>query len=71
MKNEVGGPAGLNTLVRFLLELVEKPAEEVKKLIRSPDLWNCHRTLLVGAFYNCHACMRRCPSGKENRQRAW
>lgn len=66
----VGGPAGLNALTRFLLGLVDKPKEELKKIIRSPDLWNFHQALSVGIFYDCHACMTSCPLGKKNGQRA-
>ena len=65
----VGGPAGLNALTRFLLDLVDKPKEEMKKLIRSPAVWNFHQALLVGAFYDCHACMSCCPFGPPGKRR--
>ncbi len=66
----VGGPAGLNALQQFLLELVDKPKEERKKSIRSPVVWNFHQALLVGAFYNCHACMSCCPSARPEKSAA-
>jgi len=64
----VGGPAGLNAMISFLMELTDKPKEEIKKMIRSPAVWNFHQALLVGAFYDCHACMSSCPMGKKKKK---
>ncbi len=61
----VGGPAGLNAIIKFLIELTDKPKEEIKKMIRSPAFWGFHQALLVGVFYDCHSCMSSCPRGKK------
>jgi len=66
----VGGPAGLNALIRFLSGLVDKPKEELKKIIRSPELWNFHQALSNGISFDCHSCMTICPLGRKNAQRA-
>ena len=64
----VGGPAGLNSLLRFFTEVVDKSKEEVKKMIRSSLVWSFHQAFQVGISYDCHACMSCCPLGKEGKK---
>ena len=65
----VGGPAGLNSMIRFFTELVDKSKEEIKKMIRSPEFWNFHQALQAGISYDCFACMNNCPLGKVTKRR--
>jgi len=60
----VGGPAGLNSMIKFLIELVDQSKEEIKKMIRSSSLWNFHQALQVGISYDCFSCITSCPVGK-------
>ena len=62
----VGGETGLSPLIKFLTELTDKPKEEIKKMIRSPLVWNFHQALQVGVSYGCDVCMTCCPLGKKS-----
>lgn len=61
----VGGEAGLGSMIRFLIELTDKSKEEMKKIIRSPLVWNYYQALQVGVYYGCDVCMRSCPQRKK------
>ena len=60
----LNGRAGLGSMIRFLSELIDKPKEEIKKMIRSPQVWDFHQALRVGVSYGCDICVSSCPRGK-------
>lgn len=60
----VGGPAGLGAMINFVTELTDKSKEEMKRMIRSPDIWNFYQALQLGIYFGCNSCMASCPLGK-------
>ncbi len=55
---------GLPGLIRFIFKVHGSGAEEAKKLISSPTLWNIWQTFITDSFYGCFECIKDCPIGK-------
>jgi epoxyqueuosine reductase QueG len=56
-------PHGLNRLITYLTESLNKPREEIKESFVDPNFWNFYQSLQVGLQYGCHACINACPIG--------
>lgn len=56
-------PYGLNRLITYLTESLDRPREEIKQSFLNPNFWNLYQSLQVGLHYGCHACINACPAG--------
>ncbi len=56
-------PHGLSGLIKFLMEGLDRPKDEVKQSFLDPNFWNLYQSLQVGLQYGCHACINACPVG--------
>lgn len=61
----VGGSAGLRAMIKFLINLVGKSNNDLKKAISSPSVWDFYQALQIGVSFGCHVCMSSCPIGKQ------
>lgn len=52
---------GLGGALRYFAEMVGKPADEQKKMLRDVYFWNLYQASLLGFFYHCEECVRVCP----------
>lgn len=59
----VGRPHGLASLIKFIISAIDKPGDEVKAMVRSPEFWNYYQNFMVGVHFNCHTCQSVCPAG--------
>lgn len=60
----VGRPYGLASLIKFIISALDRPKEEVKAMIRSPEFWNYYQNFMIGVHFNCHLCQSVCPAGR-------
>lgn len=54
-------PTGLNGVISYLSEMIEKPKEEQLQMIRDPKFWDLYQTSFIGYNYSCFKCMAVCP----------
>jgi len=59
------GNYGMGSFIRFLSQLVTKPPEEAKQLLRDPYFWNLYQYLSLGIMWNCFKCIEVCPVGQK------
>ncbi len=56
-------PYGLSSVIKYLTQALDQPAEKTKESFLEPDFWNLYQSLQMGMQYGCHACMNACPVG--------
>jgi epoxyqueuosine reductase QueG len=64
----VGRPHGMASLIKFIISALDRPKEEVKAMIRSPEFWNYYQNFMIGVHFSCHTCQSVCPVGRTQRQ---
>jgi epoxyqueuosine reductase QueG len=56
-------PYGLSGLIKYLMDSLDEPKEEIKESFQNPNFWNIYQSLQLGLQYGCHACINACPVG--------
>lgn len=59
----VSQPFGINAVIRYFSEILEKPKEEQLKMIRTPFFWDLYQASFMGFTYACTKCVAVCPIG--------
>ena len=55
---------GLGSFIRYLSQVIDKPTEEARQLLRDPYFWNLYQYLSLGIMWNCFKCIEACPVGQ-------
>lgn len=65
----VGRPHGLASLIKFFISALDRPRDEVKEMVRSPEFWHYYQNFMIGVHFNCHTCQSICPVGRSEETR--
>jgi len=57
-------PKGVNAVIRYFTQMLDKPKEEQIKMIRDPFFWDLYQTSFIGYTYGCFKCATICPIGR-------
>ena len=60
----VGRPHGVASLMKFIISAMDKPKDEVKEMVRSPEFLHYYQNFMIGVHFNCHTCQSVCPIGR-------
>ena len=61
----VSQPLGINGVIRYFSEMLEKPKEEQKRMLRAPFFWDLYQASFMGFTYSCNKCVAVCPIGSD------
>jgi len=60
----VSQPLGINAVIRYFSNMIGKPEEEQKKMLKDPFFWDLYQASFMGFTYTCNKCMSVCPIAK-------
>ena len=57
----VSQPLGINAVIRYFSEMLQKPKEEQIKMLKDPFFWDLYQASFIGFTYACFKCSAVCP----------
>jgi len=60
----VSQPLGINGVIRYFSDMLDKPKEEQVKMLKAPFFWDLYQASFIGFTYACFKCSAVCPIAK-------
>lgn len=59
----ISQPYGINAVIRYFSQMLEKPKEEQLRMLKDPFFWDLYQASFMGYTYMCNKCVAVCPLG--------